>query len=90
MKVLSLSEARMKLGSVLEMLERTDEPVTIARNGKPVAVIMSKKKYEGWQETLEILSDAEFVEEIRDGIRALRRTHRRVTIDELFADKGQR
>jgi antitoxin YefM len=90
MKVLSLSEARIKLGSVLGMLERTDEPVTITRNGKPVAVILSKMKYEGWQETLEILSDAKFVEEIRDGIRALRRNHRRVTIDELFADEEKR
>lgn len=90
MKVLSLSEARIKLGSVLGMLERTDEPVTITRNGKPVAVILSKMKYEGWQETLEILSDAKFVEEIRDGIRALRRNHRRETIDELFADEEKR
>ena len=90
MKVLSLSEARIKPGSVLGMLERMDEPVTITRNGKPVAVILSKMKYEGLQETLEILSNAKFVEEIRDGIRALRRTRRRVTIDELFADEEKR
>jgi antitoxin YefM len=90
MKVLSLSEAKIKLGSILGILERTDEPVTITRNGKPIAVILSKMKYEGLQATLEILSNAKFAEEIRDGIRALRRTHGRVTIDELFADEEKR
>ena len=86
MKVLSVSEARIKLGSVLRMLERTDEPVMITRSAKPVAVIMSKKKYDGWLETIEIVRDPEFMGEIRDGIRALRRTKKRYTIDELFCN----
>ena len=86
MKVLSLSEARIKLGSILRVLERTDEAVTITRNGESVAVIMSGKKYDGWQETLEILSDAEFMREIREGIRALKCSKKRHTIDELFGN----
>jgi antitoxin YefM len=90
MKVLSLSQARIKLGSVLGMIERTDEPVTITRNGKPVAVIISKDKYDGYHETLEITKDDEFMKEIRAGILALRRTRRRFTIEELFSDKKER
>ena len=86
MKVLSLSKAKTKLSAILDILERTDEAVTITPNGKPVAVIMSKKKYDGWRETIEIISDAEFMGEIREGIRALKCSKKRHTIDELFGN----
>jgi PHD/YefM family antitoxin component YafN of YafNO toxin-antitoxin module len=67
-------------------VERRDETVTVTRNGKPVAVIVSKDEYDGWQETIEIMKDAEFMKEIQAGIRALKRTKKRYTLDELFAD----
>ena len=86
MKVLSLSEAKRKLGAVLSGLEQNNEAVTITLRGKSVAVIMGENKYDGLQETLKILSDGEFAKEIREGIQRLRRTKRRFTIDELFGD----
>jgi len=86
MKILPLSEVKTKLSEIVDVVERRDEEITITRNGKPVAVIVSKDEYEGWKETVEILRDREFMKEIRDGIRALRRTKKRYTIDELFAD----
>ena len=67
-------------------MERRDEEVTITRNGKPIAVIVSKDEYDGWKETVEIMKDPEFMKEIRAGIRALRRTKKHYTIDELFAE----
>ena len=88
-KVLPLSEARARLSAVVHGLERNGKPVTISRNGKVVAVMLSKRKYDGLRATLEILSDAEFIEQIRHGIRSLRRTRKRMTIDELFAAKGK-
>lgn len=86
MKVLSLSKAKTKLDAILNILERTSEAVTVTRRGKPVAVIMSKKKYDRWRETIEIISDAEFMGEIREGIRALKCSKKRHTIDELFGN----
>ncbi len=86
MKILPISKVKTNLSRILSVLEQADEAVTITRNGRPVAVIMSKDMYDGWQDTLEILSDSGFAKEIRDGIRRLRRTKRRYTIDELFAD----
>jgi len=86
MKILPLSEVKTKLSEIVDVVERRDEEITITRNGKPVAIIVSKDEYEGWKETVEILRDREFMKEIRDGIRALRRTKKRYTIDELFAD----
>ena len=86
MKVLPLSEVKTKLSELVDVVERRDETVTVTRNGKPVAVIVSKDKYDGWRETIEIMKDAEFMKEIRAGIRALKRTKKRYTVEELFAD----
>ena len=86
MKVLPLSEVKTKLSELVDVVERRDEEITVTRNGKPVAIIVSKDEYDGWQETLEIMKDPEFMKEIRAGIRTLKRTKKRYTIDELFAD----
>ena len=86
MKVLPLSEVKTKLSELVDVVERRDETVTVTRNGKPVAVIVSKDEYDGWRETIEIMKDADFMKEIRAGIRALKRTKKRYTVEELFAD----
>ena len=84
MKVLPLSEVKAKLSELVDVVERRDESITITRNGRPVAIIVSKDEYEGWHETIQILRDPEFLSEIRDGIRKLARTRKRYTVDELF------
>ena len=84
MKVLPLSEVKTKLSELIDVVERRDESITITRNGRPVAMIVSKDEYEGWHETSEILRDSEFLKEIRDGIRGVARTRKRYTVDELF------
>ena len=84
MKVLPLSEVKSKLSELVDVVDRRDESITITRNGKPVAIIVSKDEYEGWHETMQILRDPEFFSEIRDGIRKLARTRKRYTVDELF------
>lgn len=86
MKVLPLSEVKTKLSELVDVVDRRDEPITITRNGKPIAIIVSKDEYDGWQETVEILQDPQFLKEIRDGVRRLARTKKRYTIDKLFAD----
>lgn len=86
MKVLPLSDVKTNLSKLVDVVDRRDEPLTITRNGKPVAIIVSKEEYDGWHETMEILRDARFLKEIRDGIRRLARTKKRQTVAELFAD----
>jgi prevent-host-death family protein len=86
MKVLPISKFKTNLGKSLDFVERRRGAITLTRRGKPVAVILSKNEYDGWQETIEIMKDSEFMKEIRDGIRALKHTKKRYTIDELFVD----
>ncbi len=86
MKALPLSEVKAKLNDLVDTIERRDEPLTITRNGRPVAMLVSKDEYDSWHETLDILRDRAFMREIRDGLRRLARTKRRHTLEELFRE----
>lgn len=76
MKTLPLSEVKNNLSKLVDQVETIQEEITITRNGKPAAVIVSPEEYEGWKETLAIRSDAEFMDEIRKGIKGLRKKSR--------------
>jgi prevent-host-death family protein len=54
MKTMPLSEVKTKLSELVNAVERRDEVVSITRNGKPVAMIVSKEEYESWRETMEL------------------------------------
>lgn len=73
MKTLSLSEAKMKLSSLVEAVYSTDEEVVITKNGSPAAVLISPDEFESRKETTAILSDAAFMEEIKRGLSALKK-----------------
>jgi antitoxin YefM len=47
MKTIPLSEVKIKLNELVDAVERRDEVVMITRNGKPVAIIVSKDEFEG-------------------------------------------
>ena len=85
MKTLSLSEAKMKLSSLVDSVYKTDEEVIITKNGSPAAVLVSPDEFEGWKETVAIRSDAEFINEIKKGLSALKKGKAKLyTLEELF------
>lgn len=86
MKTMPLSEVKSKLSELVDAVQRRDEVVSITRNGKPVAIIASEEEYQSWQETLEIMRNANFMREIRKGMQSLKRTKKHYTLNELFAD----
>lgn len=85
MKTLSLSEAKMKLSSLVEAVHSTDEEVVITKNGSPAAVLISPDEFEGWKETIAIRSDADFMAEIKKGLASLKKGKTKLyTLEELF------
>ena len=74
MKTLPLAEVKNNLSRLIERVETLQEEVTITKNGRPAAVIVSTEEYEGGKETLAIRSDAEFMRDIREGIKAPKKT----------------
>ena len=86
MKVLPLSEVKMKLSQLVEEVVSLDEEITITRNGKPVAIIVSPDEFDSWKETLAIRADAELLAEIRKGLEDIKKKRRLYTLEELFAE----
>ncbi len=64
-----ITEARHQLTSLPRKLARHPRALTLTRRGKPVLAIMPWEFYDSLVETLEILSDKEFTEMLRQGIR---------------------
>jgi antitoxin YefM len=73
MKTMPLVEVKNNLSKIVDQVQTLQEEITITRNGRPAAVIVSTVEYEGWKETIAIRSDAEFMSEIRKGIKALKK-----------------
>ena len=87
MKTVPLAEAKAKLSRLIDEIHTRDEEVTITRNGKVAAVMISPDQFDSWKETLAIQSDPALMEEIRRGIARLRRAQKGYTLQELFDNK---
>ncbi len=90
MRVLPLAEAKATLSKLVADVAATTEEVTITRNGRAAAVLVSVEEFERWRETVEIMSDPEFLNEIRRGVDSLRRGRARRfrtrDLDRLFGE----
>jgi len=70
-RVLPLSEVKAKFSEVVDEVVATHERVTVTRNGRPVAVLVSTDDLEAIEETIAILSDPEAVRQIELGRAAI-------------------
>jgi antitoxin YefM len=89
-RTVPLAVAKAKLSRLVHDVGSADDAVTITRHGVPAAVLLGPDEFESWQETLAIRGDPALVREIRRGLRALRRTRKLYTLDELFAPVANR
>lgn len=68
----SLREVRDHFSEVVDRVEREHDRVTVTRNGRPAAVILSPDDLAQLEETLEILSDPDALADIREADAAYR------------------
>ena len=77
----------MKLSALVDDVNATDEEVVITKNGVPAAVLVSLDEFESWRETMAIHFDKESMDEIREGLTALKEGRASLyTLEELFED----
>ena len=81
-KTFSATAARKQFFKVLDLAEAPGFSVTITREGRPPLIIMSQEEFEGWQETMEIMSDPQLVKDIREGMADTET----ITLEELEAE----
>ena len=68
-----LSEAKARLFELVRRVRQQHERITLTRNGKPEAVLLSVDDLEGLEMTLEILSDTDAAARISESLAALGR-----------------
>lgn len=66
MAVEPLDEVRNHLSDVIDRVELRRERVTVTRDGRPVAVILSPEDLAELEETLSVLSDPQALADIRE------------------------
>lgn len=81
---LPLAEIKARLSEIVDGIEDRHERVTLTRNGKPAAVLISPDDLEALEDTLEILSDPRAVAEIRKARQEISRG-KGITADKLRA-----
>ena len=65
------TEARKNFFHLLESAEKPGMAVTITHEGHPTIIMMSFEEFEGWQETLEILSDHALMSDLREALQEM-------------------
>ena len=73
MKSIKATDAKKHLLELIREADESFERYCITRNGEPKAILMSVDDYDGWLETLEIMSDADAVREIKKARKELDR-----------------
>lgn len=68
-KIFTASEARKEFFSILREIETPGVFITITHAGHPKGVFISFEEFEGWMETMDIMSDPEEVKTIRNAQR---------------------
>ena len=87
MKTLPLSEVKMKLSSLVDQVNNTDDEIIITKNGRPAAVLVSNEELESLKETAIIRSDPDLMADIKRGLRELKQKKTKLyTLEELLDD----
>jgi antitoxin YefM len=81
-ETLPLAQVKAKFSEMVDRVEHTHDRITVTRNGRPAAVLISPEELASLEDTLELLSDPEAMAELEESRRALT-TGDVMTADEL-------
>ena len=83
MSLQPLRDVRDHLSEVVDRVETQHERVTITRNGRAAAVLISPEDLAGLEETLSVLSDPDALADIREADQAYARGDVTGGVDEV-------
>ena len=64
--ILSLAEVKAKFSEMVDRVEHTHDRITVTRNGRPAAVLISPEELASLEDTLELLSDPEAMGQLEE------------------------
>lgn len=81
-KTVSATQARKQFFQLITLAGKPGATVTVTLENHPSVIMMSQDEWEGWQETMEIMSDPELMADIQEGI-ADKDQGRTITLEEF-------
>lgn len=82
-KYLTIGEAQKQLPELSRQL--TEQPAIITKNGKPVMITFGVEQFESLMETIEIITDEEFMSDLKQGIKEAQKGET-ISLDDLKAE----
>jgi prevent-host-death family protein len=70
-EVLPLAEVKAKFSEMIDRVEHTHERITVTRNGRRAAVLISPEDLDSLEDTLDLLSDPTALAQLRESQLAL-------------------
>jgi antitoxin YefM len=71
MDTLPLATVKAKFSEIVDRVQSQHDRVTVTRNGRPAAVLISADDLDALEETLAVLSDADAMAQIRESEQAI-------------------
>lgn len=86
-KTLSISKARESFGALIGNVSRRKTRCVITHKGSPKAVLISLAEFESWKATLEVLTNRDEYEGVRQGLDELN-SGQFFSFEEVFNESG--
>lgn len=83
-ETLPLAQVKARFSEMVDRVEQTHDRITVTRNGRPAAVLLSPDELASLEDTLELLSDPEAMAQLRESLEA-HQAGDYVTADQLRA-----
>lgn len=85
-KTLPISEVKARLPELVTGVEEREEEIVVTRNGKPAAMLVNYAEYERLKETLDVLSDPQLMQQIRQSRAYFASGKKGLSFEEVFGE----
>lgn len=89
-RTLPISEVKARLPELVTGVQEREEEIVVTRKGKPAAVLVNYGEYERLRETIDILSDADLMKQIRRSRRFYAAGGKGLSIEDVFRETSVR
>ena len=89
-RILPISEVKARLPELVTGVEEREEEIVVTRKGKPAAVLVNYEEYERLKDTIDVLSDADLMKQIRRSQRFYAAGGKGLSLQEVFGQPSDR
>ena len=89
-RTLPISEVKARLPELVTDVQEREEEIVVTRKGKPAAVLVNYGEYERLKETLDVLSDADLMKQIRRSRRFYAAGGKGLSVEDVFGETSVR